>query len=75
MREASGKIYLLTRTNVDKYPYHQRFDTKPSQQDLFDMLFEYYDEETSHRCAEELFNTGYTGVDDMAGTEFQLSEL
>lgn len=75
MSKSTGEIYLLTRTNVDGYDTIERFNTKPSKQDLFKFLFDYFDEETSHRCAEELFKTGYTSVNDNACTEYELSQL
>ena len=75
MSKSTGEIYLLTRTNVDGHYTVGKFDTKPSKQILFECLFYYFDEETSHRCAEELFKTGYTSVNDNACTEYELSQL
>jgi len=75
MSKSTGEIYLLTRTNVDGYNRHEKFDTKPSKQDLFEFLFDYFDEETSRRCAEELFDTGCTSVNDSACTQYELSQL
>lgn len=72
MRKSTDKIYLLTRKNVDGCDWHERFDTKPSKEDLFKILFDYFDEETSRGCAEELFDTGYTSVGDSSCTRYVL---
>ena len=75
MSKSTGEIYLLTRTNVDGHDTIEKFDAKPSKQDLFEFFFAYFDEETSHGCAEELFETGYTSVNDSASTQYELSQL
>lgn len=75
MTESNGQTYLLVRTNVDGYPCREKFETKPSQESLFQILYDYFDEETSLRCAEELFNAGYTSVNDSASTVYELFEL
>ena len=75
MTKSTDEIYLLTRRNVDGYDWRERFDTKPSKEDLFSILFDYFDEETSRECAEELFDTGYTSVGDSSCTTFELSQV
>lgn len=75
MTESNGQTYLLVRKNVDGYPWYEKFETKPSKESLFQILYDYFDEETSLRCAEELFSEGYTSVNDSASTVYELSEL
>ena len=68
-------MYLLTRNNVDGYPSHDEFEKKPSEDELYSIFIEYYDEEESREAAQELLNCGYVSMNDSSRTTYELEKI
>lgn len=68
-------MYLLTRNNVDGYPSHDKFEEKPTEDELYEMFVQYYDEEESREAAQELLRCGYVSMNDSSCTTYELEKI
>lgn len=68
-------MYLLTRNNVDGYPSHDKFEEEPTEQELYEILVPYYDEEESREASQKLLRSGYVSMDDGSGTTYELEKI
>jgi hypothetical protein len=68
-------MYLLIRTNVDGYAILEKFTKKPGYKELYEYLFEYFDENQSEAAANSLLKYGYASMGDCSGAEYELEEM
>ncbi len=53
----------------------ETFQNYPTKEELYDIVYQYFDDEKSEKASEELFNSQYASIGDMSCTEFEIEKI
>lgn len=68
-------MHLLMRQNVDGHAILEKFSEEPTEQELFDIMFQYYDEDVAKKVASNLVRLGFADVADSDCTQWELEKV
>jgi hypothetical protein len=69
-------MFILSRSNVDGHiPVLEKFESKPSYDEIYDFLFQYFSHEESEEAAKSLIDNGYASMQNYSATEYELTEV
>ncbi len=65
-------MYVLKRENVDAIHTEDVFKKRPTKEELYGYIIQYFDHQKSLDAAQELEDSGYASMNDMSCTQFEL---
>lgn len=69
-------MYVLRHDNVDRYPsVLNKWEEKPTKEQLVESLIDYHSEEEANDTAEELLKCGDCSLGDSDCSEYSLEEV
>ena len=69
-------MYVLRHDNVDRYPsVRDKWEEKPTKEQLVASLIDYHSEEEATDTAEELLKCGDCSLGDSDSTEYSLENI
>ena len=65
-------MYILKRETVDTIFTVDVFKKRPTKEELYEYILQYFDHQKSLDAAQELEDSGYASMNDMSCTQFEL---
>jgi hypothetical protein len=68
-------MYTLTKKTVDAISTEDVFKKRPTKEELYEYIIQYFDHQKSLDAAQELEDSGYASMNDMSCTQFELRKV